>query len=82
MVHADHIRETILRLADERGKERPFLLAEAAREVDRENWRMLLDQVKLVAVTLVQEGKLAVAPKTETADTPDSGAALQYVKKA
>jgi hypothetical protein len=58
MVFADDIRKTILRLADERGGKGTFDVSEVARAIDNQNWRMLVDQVKLVAASLIHEGKI------------------------
>lgn len=58
MVFADEIRNTILRLADQRGHSNFFYDIEVARIVGRENWKGLLDQVRLVADVLVREGKI------------------------
>ncbi|SKC73381.1 DUF3253 domain-containing protein [Ohtaekwangia koreensis] len=58
MVFADDIRKTILKLADERGAEKTFCPSDVAQAIDQKNWQMLVDQVELVASTLIQEGKI------------------------
>lgn len=58
MVFAEEIRRTILKLAEERGTERTFVLADVAREIDEKNWNQLIDQVKFVAGILIKEGKI------------------------
>lgn len=60
MVFADEIRNTILKLADEHGSERSFAPADVARAIDQQHWQHLIDQVKLVADTLIKEGKIKV----------------------
>lgn len=60
MVFAEEIRKEILQIAAKRGPSRPFNAAEVARSVDPENWQGLVEQVRLVAATLVKEGKIAV----------------------
>ena len=61
MVFADEIRKTILRLADEAGLDKSFAPADVARAIDQKNWQLLLDQVKLVADSLIKEGKITQA---------------------
>lgn len=63
MVFADDIRKTILKLADERGAEKTFCPSDVAQAIDQKNWQMLVDQVELVASTLIQEGKLIATNK-------------------
>ena len=76
MVLAEDIRRTILKLADERGPDRTFAVADVAREVDQHNWRMLIDQVMFVADVLIREGKISSIPSGKIpAD------ALQFRKK-
>jgi hypothetical protein len=58
MVFADDIRKVILKLAEERGTESTFASDEVARAVDEKNWRVLSEQVRLVATILVKEGKI------------------------
>jgi hypothetical protein len=73
MIFAEEIRKTILRLAEETGKERSFAPADVARALDQHNWPNLIDQVKLVAETLIKEGKIesiGVKNSPETADGP------------
>jgi hypothetical protein len=60
MVFADEIRSTILRLAEEHGSERSFATSDVARAIDQQHWPQLIDQVKLVADTLIKEGKIKV----------------------
>jgi len=62
MVFAEDIRKTILKLAEERGGKGTFDVADIARAIDQQNWRMLIDQVKLVATMLVREGKISTTP--------------------
>lgn len=62
MVLAEDIRKIILKLAEERGPDRPFAVSEVAQEVDQNNWRMLIDQVKFVADVLIREGKITASP--------------------
>jgi len=65
MVFADDIRQKILKLAEERGSDRSFAPWEVAREVDQKNWRMIVDQVVLVASVLIREGKIKAINKTK-----------------
>ena len=60
MVFAEEIRKTILKLAEERGPEQSFGASDVARAMDEENSHQLLDQVKLVAGVLMDEGKITV----------------------
>jgi hypothetical protein len=58
MVFAEDIRKTILKIADERGPEKPFGPSDVAQRVDLENWQSLMDQVWFVAGVLEKEGKI------------------------
>lgn len=60
MVFAEDIRRVILELAEARGGKHTFASDEVARAVDAKNWRVLTEQVKLVAGILVKEGKIEV----------------------
>ena len=57
MVFANDIRQAILTLADQRVGE-IFYLREVAKLIDSENWARLIDQVKLVAESLIEEGRI------------------------
>ena len=61
MVLVDDIRKLILQLADQRGPGKTFLPSEVAMLIDQQNWRKLIDQVRLVADSLIQEGKIEAA---------------------
>ena len=58
MVFANDIRKAILALADQRAGGL-FYLQEVEKLLDAENWPRLVDQVKLVAESLIQEGQIA-----------------------
>lgn len=60
MVFAEEIRNKILRFAEQRGPKHAFDITEVARSVDPENWPDLMEQVRLVASSLVKEGKIVV----------------------
>lgn len=60
MVFAEDIRKAILALADQRGPGNLFYPSEVARIIDAENWAKQVDQVQLVAESLIQEGQLVV----------------------
>jgi hypothetical protein len=76
MVFADEIRNTILRLAEEHGSERSFAPADVARAIDQQHWHRLIDQVKLVADTLIKEGKIKVTGQQKT----EAGAASESIR--
>jgi Protein of unknown function (DUF3253) len=65
MVFADDIRRTILKLAEERGSDKSFAPWEVARAVDQKNWRMIIDQVTLVAGVLIREGKIIAITRSK-----------------
>ncbi len=58
MVFAEDIRETILKIAEERGPDNSFGPSDVAQRVDRDNWQALMDQVWFVASVLEKEGKI------------------------
>ena len=60
MVFAHDIRKAILSLANLRGAGNLFYPAEVAKRVDPENWPTLIDQVHLVADSLIKEGKITL----------------------
>ncbi len=65
MVLASEIRETILKLAEERGPEKCFRPADVAKRMDQENWQRHVDQVWFVADVLVREGKITANQEGE-----------------
>lgn len=58
MQHAEDIRKTILKVADEYGTEKTFMPADVARKIDKKNWRGLIHQVAFVAEVMFKEGKI------------------------
>jgi predicted Zn-ribbon and HTH transcriptional regulator len=58
MLAAAHIREVILQLAE--SQKEGISPSEAARAIDSENWRKVMDHVRLVIKVMVAEGKLMV----------------------
>lgn len=58
LVFANDIRKAILNLANLRGAGNLFYPAEVAKRVDPHNWPSLIDQVHLVADSLIKEGKI------------------------
>lgn len=79
MVFAEEIRNTILRLAEQHGSEKSFAAADVAREIDRQHWPQLMDQVKLVADSLIKEGKIKVSTGLKTND-PGISEGLSFTK--
>lgn len=75
MTFAEDIRKTILSLAEEKGPGRSFGTVEIAKRVSRENSPALLEQVWIVASTLVKEGKI-----TATAENTDPMESLRFQK--
>lgn len=75
MTFAEDIRKTILSLADEKGPGKSFGAVEIAKRVSRENSPALLEQVWIVASTLVKEGKI-----TATAENTDPMQSLRFQK--
>lgn len=67
MVFATDIRKAILILADQRGAGGRFYPQEVAKILDDKNWPKLIEQVKLVAESLIQEGHIEPA-RTESMD--------------
>jgi hypothetical protein len=80
VVFADDIRKVILRLADERGREKTFRPSDVARAVDEKNWKILLEQVRLVAVSLIHEGKIIATKAGKTVDINQSKGPLRFRK--
>lgn len=61
MVFANDIRKAILNLALKRGPGNLFYPVEIAKRVDPENWQSLIDQVHLVADSLISEGQIKIS---------------------
>lgn len=68
MVFAEEIRNKILRFAEQRGPRHTFNIADVAKSIDPENWQNLIEQVRLVASSLVKEGKIIVKNPEEMND--------------
>ncbi|WP_299565413.1 DUF3253 domain-containing protein [uncultured Mycolicibacterium sp.] len=64
----DGLREAILRLARERGPDRSICPSEAARAVDGEHWRDLMDDAREVARELARCGEVEILAKGEVLD--------------
>jgi hypothetical protein len=62
MIFAEDIRNAILKLAAQRGPGQPFYSGEVAKLVDPENWITQVEQVNLVAESLIREGEITAAP--------------------
>jgi hypothetical protein len=79
VVFADDIRKVILRLADERG-EKTFRPSDVARAVDEKNWKIILEQVRLVAGSLIREGKIIATRSGKVVDMDQSKGELRFRK--
>ena len=62
------ISKQLLSLADQRGNDKTFCPSEVARIVAPENWRELMDTVRDVATTLIDEGKLVCKQRGEVVE--------------
>jgi hypothetical protein len=69
VVFANDIRKTILTLADLRGPGNLFYPVEVAKHLDPKNWQALIDQVQLVADSLISEGQIKV---TKSGTVPET----------
>jgi Protein of unknown function (DUF3253) len=67
----EQLRETILRLARERGPSKSICPSDAARAVDEENWRDLMDQARDVARDLAKAGEVVITQGGDVVD-PDA----------
>lgn len=65
MIFANDIKESILKIAKNRGVGKFFYPSEVAREIDPENWVKQIASVELVAETLIREGVLLAAKSGE-----------------
>ncbi len=64
MVFASDIGNVILELAEQRGSGKAFFLAEVAQLIDRGNREAQMEQIQLVAESLIREGQI-ISAKTE-----------------
>lgn len=80
MVFANDIRSVILRLADECGPDKTFGPSDVARAVDEKNWKVLTDQVKLVAGILIHEGKIIAMRSGKVIDAEHLNGPLRFRK--
>lgn len=76
MVFAGDIRNAILKMANQRGPGNVFYSAEVARLIDQENWKDQVEQVQLVAESLIHEGKIIEARSEKIVDTAYSKSPL------
>jgi hypothetical protein len=65
------LREAILTLARERGPAKSICPSDAARAVDGENWRDLMDQARDVARELAKAGDVEITQGGDVVD-PDA----------
>lgn len=68
---ARRLRETILALARERGPDKTICPSDAARAVDSQNWRDLMDQARDTARDLARSGDVEITQRGEVLD-PDA----------
>ena len=80
MVIASDIRKVILKLADERGTEGTFGPSDIARAVDQKNWKIIMDQVRLVALSLIREGKIIATQSGKIVDVDQSKGPWRFRK--
>jgi hypothetical protein len=80
VVFANDIRSVILKLAEECGTEKTFGPSDVARAVDQKNWKVLRDQVKLVAGVLVHEGKIIATRSGKIIDSNHMNGSLRFRK--
>ncbi|TRX58699.1 DUF3253 domain-containing protein [Fulvivirga sp. M361] len=66
MIEASKIKEVILSLAIERGKDKSFSLSEVARQLSPEHWKEQMDLVKLVAQEMVISGHIINAQSCQS----------------
>jgi hypothetical protein len=60
VVLANDIRNAILNLANKNGSRNLFYPAEVAKYVDSDNWESHIEQVQLVADSLMREGQIEI----------------------
>jgi len=68
---SERLRETILRLARERGEDKTICPQDAARAVGGEGWRDLMDDAREIARELARRGEVEITQKGEVLD-PDA----------
>ncbi|GFG52501.1 S-adenosylmethionine tRNA ribosyltransferase [Mycolicibacterium agri] len=64
------LRDTILELSRDRGPDKTICPSDAARAVDADNWRELMDEARDAARALAREGKVVITQGGEAVD-PD-----------
>ena len=60
-----NIHETIMKLAEMRGRDKTFCPSEAARAAAPEQWRTLMGKVRSAAFELREEGKIEIEQNGE-----------------
>jgi hypothetical protein len=58
MIFADDIKKAILQTVSQQGSDVPFNPEDVAKSIDPKNWPLLIDRVKLVAESMIQQGQL------------------------
>ena len=76
MVFSGDIRNGILKMANQRGPGNVFYPAEVARLIDQENRKEQIEQVQLVAETLIQEGYIISSETGNEGETAYTKASL------
>lgn len=67
----ERLRQAILELARGRGPAKTICPSDAARAVDPENWRDLMDDARAVARELARDGDVEITQRGEVLD-PDA----------
>jgi uncharacterized protein DUF3253 len=68
---SEQLRETILRLARERGPSKSICPSDAAREIGGEKWRDLMDDARDTARELARRGDVVITQGDDVLD-PDA----------
>lgn len=70
-VSDEEVRETLLGMCREAGREGSVRPEDVARTILPQHWRTLLSRIRLMSRQLAQQGKLVILRKGEEADPDD-----------
>ncbi|HIK43710.1 MAG TPA: DUF3253 domain-containing protein [Leptolyngbyaceae cyanobacterium M65_K2018_010] len=72
------LRETLLRLVEQRGPGKTLCPSEVARALDSEHWRDLMPAVRALGTQLAEAGAIAVFQKGQRVDPKTARGPIRY----
>jgi hypothetical protein len=80
LMKPEGIRQAILALAEARGTDRTFCPSEVARQLSRDGWRDLMEEVRQEGAKLTAEGLLLVTQRGQPVNAMEAKGPVRFRK--